>query len=347
MWGKAAALAVLAATALVVPASASAGDVVRTEYGPVRGVDGTWQGIPYAAPPVGELRWRAPQPPVPWQQVRDANTPGSPCPQDADPVVGTPASMDEDCLHLDVVTPHARANRPRPVMVWVHGGGFRTGSGSSTQVDRLARSGDVVVVKVDYRLGVFGFLGYPGLDGSGTFGLQDQQAALRWVRHNIAGFGGDPRNVTVFGESGGGDSMCALLASPTAAGLFDKIIVQSSACGHVNAVDALIPGVGAGGDTWKPLAVEQDLGTAAAHQLGCADLACLRGKPTAELLHATVPPVNLAPYWRRAGQWPVPPRAHGAGHHPGRGDPAHRRPGPAGHTVQRPGPERLRHPRLR
>lgn len=189
----------------------------------------TFDGIPYAAPPVGRLRWAPPHPAAHWSGVRDVTRPASACPQSPGEVPG--GSTDEDCLHLNVTTPDgATPGRPRPVVVWLHGGGFTTGAGSSYDARRMATRGDVVVVTVDYRLGALGFLAYRNLPGSGTFGLADQQAALRWVRAEIGAFGGDPRNVTLSGESAGGYSVCAQLASPSAVGLFDRAIIQSGPC---------------------------------------------------------------------------------------------------------------------
>lgn len=189
----------------------------------------TFLGIPYAAPPVGRLRWAAPRPVSPWTGVLDATRPASACPQPAGEVPG--GSTDEDCLRLDVTTPDgARPTHPRPVIVWLHGGGLTTGAAGSYDARRLATRGDVVVVTVDYRLGALGFLAHAGLPGSGTFGLADQQAALRWVRAGIGAFGGDARNVTLAGESAGGYSVCAQLASPAAARLFDRAIIQSGPC---------------------------------------------------------------------------------------------------------------------
>ncbi|WP_229877868.1 carboxylesterase/lipase family protein [Streptomyces humidus] len=231
--------AVLASAAAPAPTQAAPtgparpATTVRTQDGLVRGAahDGyrTYEGIPYAAPPVGRLRWAAPRPAVPWRGVRDATRPASACPQPAGEVPG--GSTDEDCLRLNVTTPDdTRTAHPRPVVVWLHGGGFTTGAGSSYDAHRMATRGDVVVVTVDYRLGALGFLAHGGLPGSGTFGLADQQAALRWVRAEIGAFGGDARNVTLAGESAGGYSVCAQLASPAAAGLFDRAVIESGPC---------------------------------------------------------------------------------------------------------------------
>jgi para-nitrobenzyl esterase len=230
--------------------------VVTVRGGRVRGVErrGVWSfsGIPYAAPPVGDLRWRPPQLPEGWSDVRDGSAFGPIAPQPAavagitspsDPSAAEPQS--EDCLSLNVWTPEL-PDQPtpvpgsgRPVMVWIHGGGFTGGSGSVAlyRGGDLVRNGDVVVVTINYRLGALGFLGHPCVtdaDGyCGSWGLHDQVAALRWVQENIAQFGGDASNVTIFGESAGGFSVSALLAAPSARGLFRHAIVQSGGA-HVH-----------------------------------------------------------------------------------------------------------------
>ncbi|MFI2765318.1 carboxylesterase/lipase family protein [Streptomyces echinatus] len=259
--------------------------VVRTHDGLVRGTahDGyrTFAGIPYAAPPVGRLRWAPPHPAVPWPGVRDATRPASACPQPAGEVPGT--STDEDCLHLNVTTPDdAQPAHPRPVIVWLHGGGLTTGAGSSYDAHRMATRGDVVVVTADYRLGALGFLAHRGLPGSGTFGLADQQAALRWVRARIGAFGGDPRNVTLAGESAGGYSVCAQLVSPAAAGLFDRAIIQSGPCtGRPDRPFA---------PSSVPLATARATGAGLAARAGCGFahdvMACLRRVAVPRLLAA-------------------------------------------------------------
>ncbi|MCA9548547.1 MAG: carboxylesterase family protein [Myxococcales bacterium] len=208
---------------------------VQTTLGVVRGVaeDDLWafRGIPYAAPPVGALRFRPPAPHEGWAEVRDTATFGPACPQDS--LQGGGYSGDEDCLTLNVWTP--LATEPRPVMVWIHGGGFVAGSASQPLYDgtRLTRDGGVVLVSINYRLGALGFLATPELkaespdDVAGNYGTLDQVAALTWVRDNIAAFGGDPGNVTIFGESAGGVSVCTLLGSPLGAGLFHRAVIES------------------------------------------------------------------------------------------------------------------------
>jgi para-nitrobenzyl esterase len=201
-----------------------------------------FKGIPYAAPPVGALRWRAPEPVAPWSGVRDARAFGSAAPQTA--IAGgvlaafnVQEGTSEDCLYLNVWTPGVDGAR-RPVLVWIHGGGFVIGSGAQQIYDgaELARRGDVVVVTLNYRLGALGFLRLAELTrgeiaSTGNEGLLDQMAALEWVRANVAAFGGDPDNVTIFGESAGGMSVATLLALPAARGLFRRAIVQSGG-GH-------------------------------------------------------------------------------------------------------------------
>ncbi|MFF3395650.1 carboxylesterase/lipase family protein [Streptomyces sp. NPDC002669] len=217
------------------PAGASktrdVGTVVDTTAGKVRGTANgrlrSFRGIPYAAPPTGELRWTPPRPAAPWTGVRDATAPGSPCAQPAGLPIGTPGE-NEDCLHLNVTAP-ARTDGRLPVIVWIHGGSLMYGSGDMYGPDRLA-AGGAVVVSVNYRLGVMGFLSGTTVEGADGLGLEDQQAALRWVRANAAAFGGDARNVTIMGESGGGYSVCDHLASPRSAGLFDRAVVQSAPC---------------------------------------------------------------------------------------------------------------------
>ena len=226
------------------PAPVQTPTVVRVDGGELQGVvdDGvaSFKGIPYAAPPVGELRWRPPQPPAPWTGVRPAAEFGVDCmqgrfgPPPAAGAPGPPASS-EDCLFLNVWRPaSATSGAKLPVMVWIHGGGFVFGSGSfpMTSGAQFARHG-VVLVSLNYRLGRFGFFAFPALsrerpeEAKGNYAYMDQIAALQWVKRNIATFGGDPGNVTIFGFSAGGVSVHSLLASPMARGLFHKAIAES------------------------------------------------------------------------------------------------------------------------
>ena len=211
--------------------------LVRTATGMVRGVvkddHRLFAGIPYAAPPIGPLRFRPPAPAHNWKGIRDATDPGPQCIQDpgADPEFGR--QSDEDCLNLNVWTP-TMTGPPRPVMVWIHGGSFTGGSGKIYDARWLVSRGDIIVVTINYRLGTLGFLAHPALGPPGdvgNYGLQDQQAALRWVRDNIANFGGDPDRVTIAGESAGGMSVCDHLVAPGSKGLFRAAIIQSAPCG--------------------------------------------------------------------------------------------------------------------
>ncbi|CAN5467276.1 carboxylesterase/lipase family protein [soil metagenome] len=214
--------------------------VVDTDAGQVRGVDDgqvqVWKGIRYAAPPVGELRWRAPQPPEPWTDVADAFDFGSVSPQPQSPIpLGAGTQTSEDCLFLNVWSPSgAEPGAGKPVMVWVHGGAYIFGAGSQPLYDgrTLASRGDVVVVTLNYRMGAFGFLDLTGFDGPERFdsnlGLRDVLRALEWVRANIAAFGGDPQQVPLFGESAGAGIITTLLSAPAAEGLFARAIAQSS-----------------------------------------------------------------------------------------------------------------------
>jgi para-nitrobenzyl esterase len=240
-------LVMLAVTSMLAaaPASARGGPVVAVDTGKVQGaVDGgvaSWKGIPFAAPPVGDLRWRAPQPAAAWSGVRAAQAYGNDCmqlpfPSDAAPL-GTPPA--EDCLYLNVWRPaKAKASGRLPVIVWIYGGGFVNGGSSPPTYAgaALARQG-VVLVSFNYRLGRFGFFAHPQLtqqahdEPLGNYGYMDQLAALQWVKRNVAAFGGDASNVTIIGESAGGMSVNALLTSPLAQGLFAKAVVLSGGDG--------------------------------------------------------------------------------------------------------------------
>jgi para-nitrobenzyl esterase len=218
----------------------AAAPVAHIDSGRVRGQAtaevAAFKGIPFAKPPVGALRWRPPQTPVPWTDVRDATAYGPDCmqvpfPGDSAPLGVTPA---EDCLYLNVWTPARFKGRNLPVMVWIYGGGFVNGGSSPPEYDGSAFARDgVVLVSFNYRLGSFGFFAHPALSAEqaggplGNYGYMDQIAALQWVQRNVAAFGGNPHNVTVFGESAGGMSVNALLTSPLAAGLFQKAVIES------------------------------------------------------------------------------------------------------------------------
>lgn len=230
----------IAATALLL-ASVAASPLVTIQSGPIigaRGADGraVFRGVPYAAPPVGPLRWRPPAHPVRWTAPRDATRSAPGCPQvdyGWNHAAATPQS--EDCLYLDVATPALAPGLPLPVMVWIHGGGNRAGGGAGTVDSAIVKRG-VVLVSIQYRLGALGFLSHPALSAegggaSGNYALMDQIAALRWVRRNVARFGGDARNVTIFGESAGAQDVGLLQLATAAAGLFDKAIEESGTAG--------------------------------------------------------------------------------------------------------------------
>ncbi|CRZ16132.1 carboxylesterase/lipase family protein [Mycolicibacterium neworleansense] len=210
--------------------------LVRTASGTLRGTvlsdHRLFAGIPYGAAPVGPMRFAAPAPAPAWPGERDATRPGPRCIQDPDADPERGANTAEDCLSLNVWTPPV-SGELRPVMVWIHGGAFVGGSSGIYDAARLAARGDIIVVTINYRLGALGFLAHPALGAGGdigNYGLADQQAALRWVRDNIADFGGDPEKVTVAGESAGGMSVCDHLVSPGSAGLFRAAILMSAPC---------------------------------------------------------------------------------------------------------------------
>ena len=227
-----AALTVLAAPAAPAAPAATAADgpvaargpvdapIVNIEGDAVRGVavasGYAFRGLPYAAAPTGDLRWRPPQPLASWNGVRDATQFAATCPQQPSGFA-PPGAQSEDCLYLNVSTPTMRHGAKRPVLVWIHGGGFTQDGARNYDGSKLA-AGGTVVVTVNYRLGALGFLSHPALasrrgGSTGNYGLMDQQAALRWIRHNIAQFGGDPRNVTIAGQSAGGVAVLAHLVS--------------------------------------------------------------------------------------------------------------------------------------
>lgn len=284
--------------AALLAVTTQAADVVHIASGSVRGKsspDGkvrVYEGIPYAAPPIGSLRWRPPQPARAWKGVRDATKFGARCMQgnifgDMNFRDGGPS---EDCLYLNVWTPAKDAHANLPVMVWIYGGGFAAGSSSEPRQDGsvLAEKG-VVVVSMNYRLGVFGFFAHPALaeesphHSAGNYGLLDQVAALKWVQKNIAAFGGNPREVTIFGESAGSFSVSGLMASPLARGLFERAIGESGAF------------LGKGPAT-RSLADSEADDQKFADSIGAKSLEALRAIPAAELL-ADAPKGNPIRFW--------------------------------------------------
>ena len=262
--------------------SSSDQTLVGTSTGAVRGAVHDdfreFKGIPYAAPPTGKLRWKLPQPAKPWKGVLDATRYGSECPQLSRYGL-TEAGYNEDCLFLNVTTPELRspATVKLPVIVWIHGGAFVGGSSSLYPLAHLAVSGHLVVVSPNYRLGVFGFMGHPAFDRDydGSYGLEDQRAAMRWVQRNIAAFGGDPGNVTIAGESAGAGSVCMHLLAPQAtSGLLQKAIIQSAACmQRMHTVEE-----------------SNQIGVKVAAKAGCSDqasaLSCMQAKSVRQLLEA-------------------------------------------------------------
>ena len=266
-------------------ASAGRAEPVATDNGQIEGsqtgITRVFKGIPYAAPPVGPLRWRPPQPAPSWRGVRKAISPSPACPQlGRYPPDAPQEPTSEDCLTLNIWAPAAKSAGKLPVMVWIHGGSLMNGSGSLPQYagDQLAARG-VVVVTINYRLGVLGFLAHPELNresrhgGSGNYGLLDQVAALKWVNRNIAAFGGDPDRVTIFGQSSGSFSVSMLVASPLAKGLFRRAIGQSGAVFEPVELDPPFTPKGAA-----------EAGARFAREAGGKSLADLRRLPVASLL---------------------------------------------------------------
>src|SRR5262245_41987590 len=286
--------------------SATLPEQVKVENGMVSGVPGisagvrAFKGIPYAAPPMGANRWRAPQPAANWSGVRAGNAFGNRCiaggggggrggrgaapaapaapAAAAAPAPAPQPPQAEDCLYINVWTSATSAADARPVMVWIYGGGFTGGSGSEQRYDgdRLSAKGPVVVT-FNYRLGVFGFFTHPeltkesGRNASGNYGMMDALAALNWVKRNISAFGGDPDNVTVFGESAGANMIGSLVASPRAKGLFKRAIAQSG--GYMGLTMSRM----------TPLSQHEQAGAKAAADMGVASVADLRSKSTEEV----------------------------------------------------------------
>jgi para-nitrobenzyl esterase len=272
--------AVLTATAL----HAAIVEPVRIDSGLISGVEGAspeiraFKGIPYAAPPVGSLRWRAPQPAAKWDGVRKADQFAAACMQVATPRDGEPP-FSEDCLYLNVWTAAQSASERRPVMMWIYGGGMQTGNSARASFygDELAKKG-VVLVTINYRVGLMGSYVHPeitkesGHNSSGNYAVLDMIAALQWIQRNIGGFGGDARNVTVFGQSSGAGSVSYLLGAPLAKGLFHRAICESSG------------GMQIGRRANTTLANAEKAGLQFAEKVGAQSLAELRAKPAAELI---------------------------------------------------------------
>ena len=266
--------------------------VLKIDNGPLRGVDDgemlSYLGIPYAAPPVGDLRWRPPQAPQPWTETRDATKISDACAQNADLGAFATSGGSEDCLYLNVYAPRAavQAGKPLRVFVWIHGGSLWVGQGSDYNPGKLVLDGQTVVVTLNYRLGTFGFFSHPAIDREGhavaNYGLMDQSFALDWVKRNIAAFGGDPNNVTIAGESSGGNSVLAHVISPWSTGKFQHAIGMSAA-----ALVIRHPNFGAS----RPLDVAQKAGSDFAIAAGCGDQSadCLRKLTAGQILAAQKP----------------------------------------------------------
>jgi para-nitrobenzyl esterase len=303
--------AVLATSVLPGTASAATGPpIVSTDSGLIQGADGPgyrqFNAVPYAAPPTGDRRWRPPQPMTAWRGTRDATTTREECAQNS--IFKTPEGV-EDCLYLNVTAPTTPGRHP--VLVFLHGGSFQNGSGAQYNAVRLATRGGLVVVTINYRLGVFGYLALPGLPGAGTFGLQDQQAALRWVHRNAAAFGGDPDNITLDGQSAGAESVCAQLTSPSGSRLFDKAIMQSGSCLTNWPTNMFLPGIPAGSQ-FSPLPVVERTGSNLATTFDCpagGQLACLRSQDAFVLLDKTKQGTGVAAFLTPAYGTPLMPES--------------------------------------
>ena len=270
-------IAVLLSAASALAATSGMEAVVKIDSGLLAGSGTTvrsYKGIPFAAPPVGDLRWKPPQPVKPWKGIRVAKSFPPMCPQ----FQFLPGPQSEDCLGLNVWTPARSASEKLPVMVWIHGGGFIIGASSQSVYDGepLASQG-VVVVSINYRLGIFGFLAHPELSKespqgvSGNYGILDMVSALEWVKRNIGAFGGDADNVTIFGESAGGTAVCLLMVTPQAQGLFHKVISESAA--WMNMPISHLK------ESWYGRISMEKFG-----EMQGTDLAALRSKNTAEIL---------------------------------------------------------------
>lgn len=280
----------LSTLALLVGASTSvqaAVPIIHTDQGDAQGLSANgvsrFLGLPFAAAPVGNLRWKAPQAPASWNGVRSATQFGNVCPQEPSAFSGR--SETEDCLYLNVYRPENSGNQPLPVMVWLHGGGYVLGAGSHYDGAPLARQAKAVVVTVNYRLGIFGFGSLPGMQAenpAANYGIQDQQAALRWIKQHASRLGGDPNRITLLGQSAGGNSACVHLLSPQSAGLFNGAISQSGPC-------VLLRNVPLSDVRAKSETVAQSLGCPSGPQ----QLACMRQQSTVALMNATPPNLDI------------------------------------------------------
>ncbi len=308
--------ALLAVLAMMMTAAASLAAnplIVKTKSGKVEGMKGkdpairVFEGIPFAAPPVGDLRWRAPQPVKHWKGVRKTDAFGPRCMQAHiySDMVFRDSGPSEDCLYLNVWTPAKSKHANLPVMVWIYGGGFQAGATSEPRQDgeNLAKKG-VVVVSGNYRLGIFGFFSDPELTAesahhaSGNYGLMDQIAVLKWVKKNIAAFGGDPNNVTIFGESAGAFSVSALMASPPAQGLFQKAIGESGS----------MLGAGPQLHSSPALAQTEQAGEKFAKQINAPTLAELRAIPAQKLLE--LQEKNHGSFWPNIDGYVLPEQVY-------------------------------------
>jgi para-nitrobenzyl esterase len=289
---------------------------VRTTGGQLQGVvaDGvaSFKGIPFAAPPVGDLRWEAPVPAKPWTGIRISDTYAPGCMQDPSmsKMMGASVDVSEDCLYLNVWTAAKAAGEKRPVMVWIHGGAFVGGMTGTPMFDgtKFAQKG-VVLVSIAYRLGVFGFMAHPELSresgkGSGTYGIQDMIAGLQWVKNNIAQFGGDPACVTIFGESAGGIAVSMISAAPPAKGLFQRAISES---GGSFAPPRIADEAGQNVPTLK---LAESNGESFLKNLGAADIRAARALPAEQIQKALAGGMGGGSFWPVADGYVLPGDPH-------------------------------------
>ncbi len=293
----------MAAAFAIAPFALSQIQTVKVTGGQLQGVvaDGvtSFKGIPFAAPPVGDLRWKAPQPAKAWIGIKKADAYAPGCVQDSGmlKMMGAEASVSEDCLYLNVWTASQTAREKRPVMVWIHGGAFVGGMTGTPMFDgtKFAQKG-VVLVSIAYRLGAFGFMAHPELSresgkGSGAYGIQDMIAGLQWVKNNIAQFGGDPSRVTIFGESAGGIAVSMLSAAPVAKGLFHRAISES---GGSFAPPRIANEAGQNVPTLK---LAESNGESFLKKLGAADIKSARALPAEQIQKASGGGMESGGFW--------------------------------------------------